>query len=54
MCLAVHFANAKKIYMNSYKYRKSITGAVAPTDPEDIHMKLKNLLIEEFLYRLTK
>lgn len=45
VCLAVHFANAKKLYMNAHKYRKSVSGSVPPLDSEDALMKLKNINI---------
>ena len=43
VCLAVYFANAKKLYMSAMKNRKSPT--TMPSDPEDLFIKLKNLFI---------
>lgn len=48
VCLAVHFANARKIVMK----RKSLSSSKAETD--DSILKSKNLSLENFLYKVSE
>lgn len=54
VCLAVYFANAKKLYMSAMKHRKSPTYIPSASDPEDLYMKLKNFFIQALLYKLME
>ena len=49
VCLAIHFANVKKLSQK----RRSVTGT-AKIDPDDVSQKVKNIVLEEFLYKLLE
>lgn len=49
VCLAIHFANVKKLAAK----RKSVTGS-AKLDPEDLSYKMKNVMLESFMYKLLE
>lgn len=46
VCLAVHFANAKKVVMK----KKSLS---SKNEPDDSVLRSKNLSLENFLYKVA-
>lgn len=49
VCLAIHFANAKKLSVK----RRSVTGA-SKIEPEDANYRIKNISIEDFLHKVVE